>query len=233
MHMMAPAASSSPTPAAASSRALRRWRRLLTAAALLVVALPTTTATVTPNPSRKDTLLASLLGPIPGASQFFEAFWQQKPAVIRRHNPTFYQPVIRSTDLDTVLAFSQEGWKLVKRVKGKDGEWWSSSPPRDDDGDDDDDLVASALRRVERAHGAFAQGFSLVVDRMDEKHDGVGRLVAAVEAEVGHRVGANVYWTPGGGSQAFEAHFDWMVRAHVRLDRRAVARVCPNSIASH
>lgn len=162
-----------------------------------------------------DGQLGSLLGPMPGAGPFFADFWQRKPAVIQRRNPTFYHPILRSAELDSILAFAQAGWKLVKRVRGPDGEWWSSSPPEPPatSTDDDDDLVAAAVRRVERAHAAFGQGFSLVVDRLDEKHEGVGRLTAAVEAEVGHRVGVNLYWTPGEGAQAFEAHFDWMVRA--------------------
>lgn len=159
-----------------------------------------------------DGLLGSLLGAVPGAGSFFADFWQLKPAVIQRRNPTFYHPILRSAELDTVLAFGQAGWKLVKRVRGPDGEWWSSSPPEPPAAStDEDDLVAAAVRRVERAHAAFDKGFSLVVDRLDEKHAGVGRLTAAVEAEVRHRVGANLYWTPGEGAQAFEAHFDWMV----------------------
>jgi bifunctional lysine-specific demethylase and histidyl-hydroxylase NO66 len=216
---MAPASSSSSPPPPPTRRSSRRRHRPSLALLLLLlqqsIAAAATTSTHKHNATTTG-LLESLLGPIPGASQFAQDFWQRKPAVIQRRNPTFYQPIIRSTDLDTILAFSQEGWKLVRRAKGKDGEWWSSSPPPEldrgvNDGDGGD-LVASALRRVERAHGAFARGFSLVVDRMDERHEGVGRLVEAVEAELGHRVGANVYWTPGQGSQAFEAHFDWMVR---------------------
>lgn len=200
-----------------------RRRRLLpffpAVAALFVFLLRSSAAAV--NHHNTSTLLESMLGSVPGVAQFFRVFWQEKPAVIRRHTATFYQPVMRSSDLDALLAFSQEGWKLVKRVKGeKDGEWWSSSPPTpassssSEGSDDADDLVMAAMRRVERAHAAFSQGYSLVVDRVDEKHDGVGRLAAVIEADVGHRVGVNLYWTPP-GSQAFEAHFDWMVRISV------------------
>lgn len=190
----------------------------------LLLLLTTTSATseqntnaTQPQQQHHQQLLGSLLGPVPGAGPFFADFWQRKPAVIQRRNPTFYHPVLRSAELDTILALGQADCRLVKRVRGRDGEWWSSSPPAPDaaaDGDgNDDDLVAAAVRRVERAHAAFRRGFSLVVDRLDEKHDAVGRLAAAVEAEIGHRVGANLYWTPGEGAQAFEAHFDWMVRA--------------------
>lgn len=186
---------------------------LLIAKAAAAAAAATSADAPNQQQEKSDGLLGSLLGPVPGAGPFFGDFWQRKPAVIQRRNPTFYHPILRSAELDTILAFGQAGWKLVKRVRGPDMEWWSSSPPEPPAAasTDEDDLVAAAVRRVERAHAAFDKGFSLVVDRLDEKHAGVGRLAAAVEAEVGHRVAANLYWTPGEGAQAFEAHFDWMV----------------------
>jgi hypothetical protein len=196
------------------------------AAATLLVALPAVAAAAHDD---NATVLSSLLGPIPGKEAFFKEFWQVKPAVIRRHNPTFYHPIMQQGDLDAVLVHSttaslmesltgdtehhlqnngeEEAWKLVKRIKGEDGEWWSSSPN-----------AAARMQmlglpgdatEVEVARAAFAQGYSLVVNHLEDKWHGTSQLALIFEQELGYRTSTNCYFTPA-KSQAFEAHFDWM-----------------------
>lgn len=213
-------------------------QRAMRAAAVLLFALPAVAVAVAategqqhPHPPHDDdtTVLSSLLGPIPGKEAFFRDFWQAKPAVIRRHNPTFYHPILQQGDLDAVLVHStiaslmksltgdtehhlqskgeEEGWKLVKRIKGEDGEWWSSSPNA---------AVRTQMlglpedaTEVEVARAAFAQGYSLVVNHLEDKWHGTSQLASVFEQELGYRTSTNCYFTPA-KSQAFEAHFDWM-----------------------
>lgn len=184
-----------------------------------------------PSTTTDNTVLSSMLGPTPGKELFFRDFWQIKPAVIRRHNPTFFQPIMRQSDLDAILVQSStasmlrglsssepkcdqaehdaesKSWTLVKRIKGVDGEWWSSTPAtaalRQIFGLDDDSTDA------EVAHAAFSRGYSLVINNIEDKLYGTSRLALAFEGELGYRTSINCYFTPP-GSQAFEAHFDWM-----------------------
>lgn len=208
------------------------------AAAALLVALPAVAAAAaegqqhphSPHAHDDDnTVLSSLLGPIPGKENFFKEFWQAKPAVIRRHNPTFYHPIMQQGDLDAILVHSttaslmetltgdadhhpqnkeeEEAWKLVKRIKGQDGEWWSSSP----------NAAArtqmlglpSEATDVDVARAAFAQGFSLVVNHLEDKWHGTSQLALSFEQELGYRTSINCYFTPP-AAQAFHSHFDWM-----------------------
>ena len=224
-------------PFTTTMKAARRPRTMQAAAALLV-ALPAIAVAAAaegqqhphpPHAHDDNTVLSSLLGPIPGKENFFKEFWQAKPAVIRRHNPTFYHPIMQQGDLDAILVHSttaslmktltgdadhhpqnkeeDEAWKLVKRIKRQDGEWWSSSP----------NAAArtqmlglpSDATDVDVARAAFAQGYSLVVNHLEDKWHGTSQLALSFEQELGYRTSTNCYFTPA-QSQAFEAHFDWM-----------------------
>lgn len=212
-------------------------QRAMRAAAVLLVSWPAiTVATAAEGQHRQhpshahdddNTVLSSLLGPIPGKDSFFREFWQAKPAVIRRHNPTFYRPIMQEGDLDAVLVHSRtaslmetltgdadhpqnkqdEAWKLVKRITGENGEFWSSSPN-----------VTTRTQMlglspdatdVEVARAAFAQGYSLIVNHLEDKWHGTAQLALVFEQELGYRTSTNCYFTPA-RSQAFESHFDWM-----------------------
>lgn len=175
-----------------------------------------------------NTVLSSLLGPIPGKESFFKEFWQAKPAVMRRHNPTFYRPIMQEGDLDAILVHSRtaslmdtltgdadhpqnkhndEAWKLVKRIRGENGEFWSSSP----NASTRTQMLGLSpdATDVEVARAAFVQGYSLVVNHLEDKWHGTAQLALVFEEELGYRTSTNCYFTPA-RSQAFESHFDWM-----------------------
>lgn len=63
---------------------------------------------------------------------------------------------------------------------------------------------------LDQVRGAFNRGgFSVVINRLQRRWRGVAGVTLAMEEVLGHPVNANLYMTPS-GSQAFEAHFDWM-----------------------
>ena len=160
-----------------------------------------------------DDYISSLLGTIPGKDRFFEEFWQSKPAVIRRRNATFYDALMQTTDLDAILNRIEtlkpenDVWKLVKRIKGADGEWWSSSPKAESRAKMTG-LPANATY-VDVAHAAFSQGYSLILNRLETCWKSTSEIALSFERELGYHTTVNCYFTPI-QSQAFEAHFDWM-----------------------
>ena len=69
-----------------------------------------------------------------------------------------------------------------------------------------------------RAHHRrrFGEGWSLVVEDMQERVQAVARLCAALEASTLFPCNANAYLSPS-ASRAFDAHFDWMVHKFFSL----------------
>jgi len=181
------------------------------AAASLVLVLQAIVLASSPDPREEADYLSVLLGPVPGKDRFFEEFWQSKPAVIRRHNATFYNSVMQKADLDSMLYHIEtltpenQFWKLVKRIKGHDGEWWSSSPKSRTEMTG---LPGNATY-VDVAHAAFSHGYSLILNRLETYWNGTSEIALSFERELGYHTTVNCYFTPI-QSQAFEAHFDWM-----------------------
>jgi len=181
------------------------------AAASIVLVLQALVLASSPDPREEADYLSLLLDPVPGKDRFFEEFWQSKPAVIRRHNATFYNSVMQKADLDSMLYHIEtltpenQLWKLVKRIKGHDGESWSSSP---ESRTEMTGLPGNATY-VDVAHAAFSHGYSLILNRLERYWNGTSEIALSFERELGHHTTVNCYFTPI-QSQAFEAHFDWM-----------------------
>lgn len=159
-----------------------------------------------------DTLLGSLLGPQPGAEAFVRDYWQKMPSVIRRRNAAFFRDLIGADDVHAILAdgislFNSSSsvpehgtdWRLVRRVKGADGEWWSSSPAQE----------LSKTLNANTARTAFGKGFSVVINNLEERWEPLLNFANSFEDELGYRCGINMYFSPA-QSQGFEVHFDWM-----------------------
>ena len=87
-------------------------------------------------------------------------------------------------------------FQVVKRVRGKDGEWWSGAAPAPAMG------AQEAVRWLRR-------GFTLIVNSVDARFPALARLAAGLEDELGFVVQMNAYLTPK-NSQGFEVHWDPM-----------------------
>jgi len=91
-------------------------------------------------------------------------------------------------------------WKLVRRTRGTDGEWWSGAPQMNDT----EGMSPSTVARE-----AFHEGFTVVVNAMEDRWPPITNVAAAVEDELGYHLSVNAYMTPP-RQTGFEAHFDWM-----------------------
>ncbi|AKQ64443.1 cupin 4 family protein [Myxococcus hansupus] len=139
--------------------------------------------------------LARLLSPL-APSVFFEETWERKPLVLPGP-PGRWSDLFASRDLGRLLAYrtprSIEDMVLVREGRHRDENW----------------LAPDGSPRLEQVQAAWREGFTLVINRLGRFWEPVGRFCAAVEEELHHPVGANLYMTPP-GAQGFKAHFDVM-----------------------
>ena len=95
-------------------------------------------------------------------------------------------------------------FQLVKRVKGKDGEWWSGSVP------------ASDMRATEVV-AWLRKGFTLIVNSVDCRFPALAQLAEGLERELGYVTQMNAYLSPR-NSQGFEVHWDPMETLVLQLE---------------
>ncbi|ADO71930.1 cupin domain-containing protein [Stigmatella aurantiaca] len=139
--------------------------------------------------------LARLLHPI-APSVFFEEAWERKPLVLQGP-PDRWSGLFSSRDLGRLLTYqpprSIEGMMLVKEGRHRDENW----------------LSPDGSPRLEQVQAAWREGYTIVINKVGQFWEPVGRFCAAVEEELHHPVGVNLYMTPP-GAQGFKAHFDIM-----------------------
>mmetsp|Transcript_110424 Transcript_110424/g.319141 ORF Transcript_110424/g.319141 Transcript_110424/m.319141 type:complete len:602 (-) Transcript_110424:109-1914(-) len=155
-------------------------------------------ATGRPLSSAADAL-AWLLWPMsPGT--FFAEYWEKKPLHLRRGRPRYYGDVFSKAALDqhlregTPLGYGERinlartdpaVGKKVDMNKGSRGE----------------------LADYAQVHEAWTSGGSIQVMHMQQFHEPVWKLLAALERSFGALFGTNAYLTPG-GNQGFAPHYD-------------------------
>mmetsp|Transcript_4369 Transcript_4369/g.9984 ORF Transcript_4369/g.9984 Transcript_4369/m.9984 type:complete len:504 (+) Transcript_4369:116-1627(+) len=142
--------------------------------------------------------------------------WEGQPQAVKRHDPKYFEKILDMPDIQKTLdacvavngttgqepmwnAAGTKGsdFRLVKRTRGPDGEWWSGGVPGDT-------LNASVIRDYVQK-----KGFTLVLNHLDFRVDGVANMARSLEKQTGIAVQANLYLTPP-ASQGFEVHWDPM-----------------------
>lgn len=138
--------------------------------------------------------------------EFAQQYYERAPLHVVRDRAGFYDRFFSLAELERVI-FSTE---IAKEglFATKDG-----TPAREDSYVRKLDFSATGgapktIIDADRVGTLFAHGCSIVVDRIQVHSSGMASLCRALEAFFRARAAANVYLTPGGGSQGFSAHYD-------------------------
>lgn len=168
--------------------------------------------------SSSRTLDHAIFGPLHDVQVFKDYYFEmQKLIILRRAETSFkgllsfneIQRIFRSMSASAsyaehsnfIISGHGEHWKLIKRVSKN--ETYLTSSFRNQTLD-----YNFVMRAIYRG------GYSLVINRLQSKSSQISALVEHIRNTYlplfGYRINVNLYLTPAGGNQGFEAHFDWM-----------------------
>jgi lysine-specific demethylase/histidyl-hydroxylase NO66 len=131
--------------------------------------------------------------------QFFASYWGNHPLLIKRNRPGYYDDLPGIGEVDslittTVFGMEERLGRLARMERGSQ----SSRPFRlTDDGRPD----------IHDIYRSYSDGYSIVLNRIEGRSPAVGGICRRLEAEMCHRVGANLYMTPA-HAQGVRAHLD-------------------------
>lgn len=151
-----------------------------------------------------------LIQPI-GQERFFRELWEQKPLLVKRHQPGFYGDLMSCQQLDRILRERQLYFtENVDLTTYRSGVRETHNPPG-------------------RAHAAvvwdsFQQGCSVRLLNPQTYSRQLWRLCATLQEFFGSMVGANLYLTPA-GSQGFAPHYDDIEAFVLQLEGQKLWRV--------
>ena len=155
-------------------------------------------------------LLQGIFGRNLGRSSTFGTFlsnyFEQRIFFLDRRNPDLFSSIVEPNDIDSILQKGSDNttirresdreWQIVKRVL-QNGDWWTQQIP----------IVDIHLKDVGKY---FQSGFSIIINTAQHRSDSINYVTDTLMRVFGHHINANLYITPPGAQQAFEAHFDWM-----------------------
>jgi ribosomal protein L16 Arg81 hydroxylase len=146
--------------------------------------------------------LARCIEPVE-ARKFLDEYWETKPLLVPRDEEGRFLDLLSIAEVERRVADGglrwpafrvvMEGEKIVLADYAEDIPW-SPKP-----------FTASA--RVERIADEFARGATIVLQALQLQHPPLAEFCRGLEAELGHPVQANAYYTPA-SAQGFAVHHD-------------------------
>ncbi|MEM7720783.1 MAG: cupin domain-containing protein [Pseudomonadota bacterium] len=126
---------------------------------------------------------------------FLSDYFEQKPMVIRRDDPTYYSGLLTSSDIDRVV--STMGLSAPEITVTQADKSIATADYAHDGGVIDPVRVAQL----------FADGATVILSGLHERLPSLAQFCRAVEAVMSCQVQTNIYMTPA-RSQGFKAHYD-------------------------
>lgn len=138
--------------------------------------------------------LARLLEPI-SSDVFAREYWERKPLLVQRDDPTYYAPLLTLADVDDILSTSSAHSGQLQVVR--------------------DGKERPLAKNTSGLGGTFAEawydeyrsGSTIVLQALHERWPPLRRLCQALAAEFSSGFQVNVYVTPP-GAQGLSTHFD-------------------------
>lgn len=135
-----------------------------------------------------------LLSPVP-PDRFLADHWEQRPLVVARKRPGYFDAVLSVADVDRLLA---SGGLRAEELSVVNAE---SAIARSDY------MRSDGTADAVRVAGLLADGATLILQQLHRRHGPLARLCRAMEREFSMPFQTNIYLTPAGG-QGFKAHYD-------------------------
>jgi lysine-specific demethylase/histidyl-hydroxylase NO66 len=146
--------------------------------------------------------LARCIEPVE-AQRFLDEYWETKPLLVPRDEEGRFLDLLSIAEVERSIADGGLRWPAFRVVK--EGEKivltdyaedvpWSPKP-------------FTGTARVERVAAEFERGATIVLQALQLHHPPLAEFCRELEAELGHPVQANAYYTPA-SAQGFAVHHD-------------------------
>lgn len=133
--------------------------------------------------------LSSLIAPV-AKEDFRKRYWEQKPLVVHREDPAYYEGLFSLDDFDDAIVREPSYVKVANAPVKKAKSYNSTVSPG-----------------LEQVLNEMREGGTLVLDQLHHKDPNLRMLCRALAPEFGHKFQTNLYLTPPNG-QGFSPHWD-------------------------
>ena len=130
---------------------------------------------------------------------FFGAYWEQRPLIIRRDEPRYYNTLLALADVDHIVSstgLKHPDLRMVKDAVPLPPQQYTRPNSRGESAADVDKILAE-----------YGRGATIILDTLHERWKPLAYLCRDLEQRLNHPVQANVYLTPR-SAQGFAPHYD-------------------------
>ena len=153
-------------------------------------------------PTRSGLALDRCIEPVE-AQRFLDEYWETKPLLVPRDEEGRFLDLLSMAEVERRIADGGLRWPAFRVVK--EGEKIVLSDYAEDIPWSPKPFTASA--RVERIADEFERGATIVLQALQLQHPALAEFCRDLEADLGHPVQANAYYTPA-SAQGFAVHHD-------------------------
>jgi cupin superfamily protein len=152
--------------------------------------------------TRTRSALARCLEPV-DADRFLEEHWERSPLLVQRGEEGRFDDLLSQAEAERLLTSTGLRYPAFRLVKSGErvavGDYTHDVPWRP--------TAFTGTVDVERAAAEFERGATLVLQALHIHHGSVAEFCRSLEAELGHPVQANAYYTPR-SAQGLPVHHD-------------------------
>lgn len=152
--------------------------------------------------------LDRLLHPIT-AEEFLRTAWEKEPLLIGRSQPAYFEDLPGLDDVDELITATTAGLRIFGGGENS-RRWAGDGLVRTGEGrvsEREVVMTAAGVPDIQDVYRAYHEGYTIVLNALHRRSSKVANLSRAVEAELHHPVGVNLYLTPR-NAQGFDLHVD-------------------------
>lgn len=146
--------------------------------------------------------LEALLRPVE-LETFFSHHWEQKPLLISRGDPTFYDALLTLADVEAFISRGDVRYPALRLAR--DGRFYPPEAYTQDFRYGDE--VFRGMPDLQKIHTEYSSGATVTLPAWHRAWPPLGRLCARLEEQLDHVINTNVYLTPPRAA-GFTPHYD-------------------------